>query len=111
MVDEARAESPANHLKEVLNMCNNCPGCYTRLFVQKEMCKQSPMYKEEKPSPKEKKEELSPEEKVNHILFDDDISDVRISEKDMKRVGISLIKENSEMIEILKGLEGFYSSL
>lgn len=34
-------------------MCNDCPGCYKKIFVLKEMCKNSPMYKEEKEEEKD----------------------------------------------------------
>lgn len=83
-------------------MCNNCPGCYQRMFVQKEMCQNSPMYKKEQ-------EDMSPlEKKINHILLDDDISDVSLSQKDMNKNGIGLVSD-SDLIKFAEGLRQFYS--
>lgn len=48
------------------------------------------------------------EKKINHILLDDDISDVSLSQKDMNKNGIGLISD-SDLIKFIKGLRQFYS--
>lgn len=47
------------------------------------------------------------EKKLTHILFDEDITDIKLSKKDMEKAGVNLY-DNKSFIKIIKGLEKSY---